>query len=709
MLDDKNLINEVISNRYKITKFLGRGGMASVYLAKDTFLDDSEVALKILHETLNNTSLQYQRFVREVQLTRLVTHPNVVRTYDIGTHEGLTYFTMEVVEGVSLESILKEKQRLSIGETLYYVFQVCQGLSAIHKCDIVHRDLKPANIMVLKNNLVKITDFGVARPKDSYLTAEDNFCGTLPYVAPEVFTGDDITSATDCYSLGIMLFLMLTGTMPFELDIPAKIIARHLQTPPPVPSSINNEIPEWIDKLVLAMLAKAPQNRPPIDKIAQQIYHYLQDNPLVLNKNITNIISSNLDSTQTGETKINIINNLDGTVNETKLNKTVLNVSASQKTTKFTWKRLIAPTFITFLITLITFSLYQTDTIKQFEYGILDILFPLRGKTIPSDDVVIVAMNEQSYNNLSIPLTSPWPRSIHAKLLKKLAEYDVKRVVFDILFLDKGVDPKADQEFADAISNIPTVLGSSYLQLTPSSTTGTFALETYQEPYDMFLNQAASVGLVNLPADYGRIRRFSTERSSNYKRIFSLASAGAGAYLKKMELPKEYDLINYYGPAKTMNVIPYETVLEDDYQLPENLLKNKIVVVGLVLQSSSGPNQKEEFESPFHGSYIFGSEIHAMAISNIISKNWIKRFSPAKETLLSTALAFFMTICIFLIKIKNKVILGGSFAFIRGIISYIFFRNNIFLPCGSLFLLIIPCFTIVLFFYDFLTKLNREN
>ncbi len=697
--DQGELVGQIISNRYEIDKFVGKGGMASVYLAKDTLLGGSILAMKILHENLRDNSSQYQRFLREVQLMRLVTHPNVVRTYDVGQDNEYTYYTMEYVDGVSLARILQSKQNLPIQQALHYIWQISNGLDAIHKCEIVHRDLKPPNIMVLKDNTLKITDFGVARPKVSYLTDDNNFCGTLPYVAPEVFTVDTITSATDCYSLGVTCYEILAKQLPFSHEVPAKVIAMHLHEAPKPVSTFRPDIPEWLDELILAMLAKDPADRPLMKDIMSTIEEHLQsDYPNTPILPITSRIEYNDPSsvfTPTNiqvdfeDTKPDALDNVIQTISdETKEGL----ITTPNEVNQLSLGRYFLGFFLALILCAVHCIIFQSDFGEKLEESVLDIWFSVRGKQKPSDDIVMVALDEQSYNNFNVPITSPWPRRLHTELLKQLKDYGVKRVVFDVLFTDKGPDEAEDQAFADAIKEIPTVLGSSLAATQKTTMSGSFIIEEYAKPYQPFANNAASLGLVDMPITYGRVRNFNTTTSDNYENILSLGAAGAGAYEKdfKLELPDKDDFINFYSQTRVFPTYSYDTVLETDSRLPDEALRDKIVVVGFLLRGSAGANQRETFESPFNGDYIYGSEIHATVISNIINGEWIKRAEHSKELLIVSCFLLVITLLIILLPLKFGGILCLLSTLGWGVIAFISFTSNIFVPGASAFLIVVP-------------------
>ena len=251
----------LVSNRYRIERQLGRGGMATVYLASDVVLQGSKVAIKVLHPSLCQDGDLTKRFLREVQLMNKVNNPNVVRTFDIGRDASTVYFTMEYLEGNTLEDLIRGKQ-LPISTVCKLANQMAAALEAIHSHEIVHRDLKPANIMVLKDFSIKLTDFGIARPKNSDLTQHNEIIGSVNYMAPEVWLGKNVSPAVDIYSLGVILYEMLTGACPFQADEPANLMWMHIKQPPTPPKTIRSDIPAWLSSFVLRMLAKSAKDRP---------------------------------------------------------------------------------------------------------------------------------------------------------------------------------------------------------------------------------------------------------------------------------------------------------------------------------------------------------------------------------------------------------------------------------------------------------------
>ena len=262
----------LINNRYRIERRLGSGGMGSVYLAKDEVLSDELIAIKILHSDLIGDDRQMQRFLREVQLMRRVNQPNVVRTFDVGSDGDLAYFTMEFVPGRPLEDWAGDGS-YPLEQIPKLIIEICGGLEAIHKAGVIHRDLKPANILVLKDSSIKITDFGVARPEYSELTAHNEIVGSALYIAPEVWLGTKMTPSVDLYSLGVMLYELVTGTLPFQGDSPAVMMRMHLEYEPEPPKELNSKIPPWLNKLILKLLAKSESDRP---RDAREVIEYVK-------------------------------------------------------------------------------------------------------------------------------------------------------------------------------------------------------------------------------------------------------------------------------------------------------------------------------------------------------------------------------------------------------------------------------------------------
>jgi len=263
----------VFANRYEIEGIVGKGGMGVVYLARDRQLDE-EVALKVLRgEALKDDPSILSRFKTETKLARKITHRNVLRTHDFAESDGVSYISMEYIEGVTLKDLIKSKGALPLGVGLSVAKQMCMGLEAAHEQGVVHRDIKPQNMLILpESGDVKIMDFGIARSQtvkdaapaapDSGLTSAGTVMGTPDYMPPEQAQGQPADFRSDIYSLGVVLFETFTGKLPFTGDSIMKIVMGHIQSPPPRPRSINPRIPPDLEALILRCLAKDPSQRP---------------------------------------------------------------------------------------------------------------------------------------------------------------------------------------------------------------------------------------------------------------------------------------------------------------------------------------------------------------------------------------------------------------------------------------------------------------
>jgi eukaryotic-like serine/threonine-protein kinase len=252
------LINTLFDGRYRILRKLGAGGMANVYLAEDEELG-RRVAIKILNDRYANDELFIERFRREAKSAAGLSHPNIVSIYDRGQAEGTYYIAMEVIEGRSLKELILTRGPLPIGQAIAYTLEMLEALRFAHRHGIIHRDIKPHNILI--GERLKVTDFGIARAGASQMTEAGSIMGTAQYLSPEQARGAPVTASSDLYSIGIVLYEMLTGKVPFTGDSAIEIAMKHLNELPKPPSKIRPEIPEELDQVVLRALAKAPEDR----------------------------------------------------------------------------------------------------------------------------------------------------------------------------------------------------------------------------------------------------------------------------------------------------------------------------------------------------------------------------------------------------------------------------------------------------------------
>jgi eukaryotic-like serine/threonine-protein kinase len=258
MSTSDTLINTLFDGRYRIVRKLGSGGMANVYLAEDEDLG-RRVAIKILNDRYANDDLFIERFRREAKSAAALSHPNIVSVYDRGEAEGTYYIAMEVIEGRSLKELIMTRGPLPIPQALAYSHEILEALRFAHRHGIIHRDIKPHNILI--GERLKVTDFGIARAGASQMTEAGSIMGTAQYLSPEQARGAPVTASSDLYSVGIVLYEMLTGKVPFTGDSAIEIAMKHLNEAPKPPSKIRPEIPEELDQVVLRALSKNPEDR----------------------------------------------------------------------------------------------------------------------------------------------------------------------------------------------------------------------------------------------------------------------------------------------------------------------------------------------------------------------------------------------------------------------------------------------------------------
>lgn len=259
------MIGKMLGNRYEILQKIGTGGMGDVYKAHCHKLDRI-VAIKILKVEYNSDENFIRKFRRESLAAASISHPNIVGIYDVGSEEvdgeQIHYIVMEYIDGKTLKEIITENGPLKQSVALNYSIQIAEALKVAHAKGIVHRDIKSQNIMVTKDDRVKVTDFGIARVADnSTVTATNAVMGSVHYFSPEQARGAKVDNRSDIYSLGIVMFEMLTGRVPFDADNPVSVALMQVQSNLPIPSSINPAISENVDKMILKMCKKNPDDR----------------------------------------------------------------------------------------------------------------------------------------------------------------------------------------------------------------------------------------------------------------------------------------------------------------------------------------------------------------------------------------------------------------------------------------------------------------
>ncbi|GAA2488466.1 Stk1 family PASTA domain-containing Ser/Thr kinase [Terrabacter carboxydivorans] len=252
-----------IAQRYSLGERIAVGGMGEVYLATDDRLG-RQVAVKVLSPAFADSPDFIERFRREALTAARLSHPNIAQVYDYGVDGASHFIVMEYAEGSDLAHLIREHGRLTPSDAVRVAEQVCAALAVAHRAGVVHRDVKPGNVIVRSDGMVKVTDFGIARALgQASITDTGTVMGTAAYVAPEQARGEATTPSSDLYSLGILLFQMLTGAVPFEGDTPVAVALRHLDEPVPLPSSRVADLPANLDDVVVRATAKSPADRYP--------------------------------------------------------------------------------------------------------------------------------------------------------------------------------------------------------------------------------------------------------------------------------------------------------------------------------------------------------------------------------------------------------------------------------------------------------------
>jgi serine/threonine protein kinase len=244
------------AGRYQIIEELGRGGMGRVYKATDTKINE-KVALKLIKPEIASDKKTLERFGNELRIARKIVHKNVGRMYDINEEKGAHYITMEYVSGQDLKGFIRQSRQMGVGTAISIIKQVCEGLSEAHKIGVIHRDLKPSNILIDREGNVRIMDFGIARSlKEKGITGAGVIIGTPEYMSPEQAEAKGVDRRSDIYSLGVILYEMLTGRVPFEGDTALSIAMKHKGEAPIDPKEYNAQIPDDLSKLILKCLEK---------------------------------------------------------------------------------------------------------------------------------------------------------------------------------------------------------------------------------------------------------------------------------------------------------------------------------------------------------------------------------------------------------------------------------------------------------------------
>jgi eukaryotic-like serine/threonine-protein kinase len=252
--------NTLVDERYRILERIGSGGMADVFRAEDTHLG-RDVAIKVLHRRFAQDQEFVERFRREAKAAAGLQHPNVVGVFDRGEHEGTYYIAMEHLPGRTLKEIVEQEAPLPQERAVELGIQILDAAGFAHRRGVIHRDFKSHNVIVDEEGNAKVTDFGIARRGTSEITETGSIMGTAQYLSPEQAQGQAVTAASDLYSIGVILYEMLAGRLPFDGDSAVSVALKHLSEPPPPLSQLRPDVDPALESVVMAALAKNPAHR----------------------------------------------------------------------------------------------------------------------------------------------------------------------------------------------------------------------------------------------------------------------------------------------------------------------------------------------------------------------------------------------------------------------------------------------------------------
>lgn len=277
-------VGTVLDGRYKIERIIGVGGMAVVFLAQDLLMN-RPVAIKMLKEEIADEEESVKRFVNESKAVAMMSHKNIVSIYDVNVREDIKYIVMEYIEGITLRNYMSKRGQLTLREIISYTEQILLALAHAHSKGIVHRDIKPQNIMLLKSGIIKVTDFGIAKLANAEtVTVTDKAIGTVYYISPEQASGHQIDRRSDIYSLGVMMYEMATGELPFTADSPVSVAMMQINETAKAPSEINRNMPRGLEQIIGIAMEKEPQYRYQSCEDMLRHLRRLKENPNIIFK-----------------------------------------------------------------------------------------------------------------------------------------------------------------------------------------------------------------------------------------------------------------------------------------------------------------------------------------------------------------------------------------------------------------------------------------
>jgi adenylate cyclase len=364
---------------------------------------------------------------------------------------------------------------------------------------------------------------------------------------------------------------------------------------------------------------------------------------------------------------------------------------------------------ISLVVAIAAMALESLSLVEELDFKVSDQILRIKGRQTPPSGVVVVAIDEPSYKELNVSFDKPWPRALHAQMLARLKELGVKRVAFDVLFTGPSSDSAADQKLADALASVPTVIGVQSSVRYVSNQGGGYFLEDFDRPYEPF-RKVAREALVGLQDKGGVIRNFPSYRTDQEKNYPFISQAAAGLQTNATAaFPTGRDLIRYYGPGRTIPVLSYWEVLQQDLPLTRDLLKDSVVIIGLLLRSDTGGAQKDSYYSPFGPPMVFGVEVHATLVANLLAKDWIARPSVVVERVaqgtlgaIGTLLALSATPVVLAFSVLGVVVVWT-------LVAFLLIGQGVFLAGAATVLLLLPLIVLVSALVSYVTARRAEQ
>ncbi len=637
----------MVAERYRIEKHLGGGGMGDVYLVKDTELKDEYRALKLIKGQFVSNETDLKRFQNEVRLTSRLDHPNIVRVFEYGVDGGELYYTMQYVKGKSLRELLDDHDnKLPLDRALTILTELAKALEHAHAQKVIHRDLKPENIIIPDDGSpIKLTDFGLARSvedDEERLTKLDSALGgTANYMSPEqAAESTDIDHRSDIYSFGILAYELATGKVPFE-GLPGIVKHHHRESPIPSAKKQNRKLPGWFASIIEACTKKDREER----------YQSFEEIARVLGK----------------------------------------------QSYSFHWRSRRNSFLLVFLSVFMGVAhLIFFVKVPNFHFiGVIadhideastNTFFRLRGALPPSDDVVVVAINEDTFDAVGIPLTAPIPRRTIAELLQAINIYAPNAIYLDFMISKNNNDLVSNKLLADAINGTPTYLA----KMRKYRHSKGLDRDPWILPDSLFGNNAQGYFIASKPLSVsGNLRNYSPfdplRDSDEYlnELLYYLE-------VDRFQAPTERDLINFYGPPNTLKTIPAHYFFMKDY-VSRDEIHNKYVVIGLDLQAPAAVMQSDTHRTVFSQRFP-GVEAHATKISNLLNAEWIGRLDWKFDLYFNFLIAGLLTFAI-LSSTAGRALIITSISIITLIsINYIaFLNNNFYSGIGLVFILCLSC------------------